>query len=105
LCIGARRAEQVFDVVLRVAAGGQDGDTLPAEEDVFVESVSRGIGFGEDFAAGRKIKTRTLEKSQGMRHPLIILYSTRLDRREFGRFVIASSGPPAPPNAACAALS
>ncbi|HEY6385457.1 MAG TPA: hypothetical protein VIX91_07225 [Candidatus Acidoferrum sp.] len=47
----AARAEQIFDVILRVAAGGKDGDAFSGEEDVLVESVSGAIGFSEDFAA------------------------------------------------------
>ncbi len=60
---GARGPEQVFDVVLRIAAGGKDGDALAAEEHVFGGGVSGAVGLGEDFAAGRKVKTRTLHKN------------------------------------------
>ena len=45
-------AEEVFRVVFGIAASGEHGDALAAKENVFVQGVARGIGFGEDFAAG-----------------------------------------------------
>jgi len=49
---GARGAEQVFDIVLRIASGGKDGHALAAEKKVFREGVPGSAGLGEDLAAG-----------------------------------------------------
>jgi hypothetical protein len=45
-------AEEVFDIILRAAAGGKHSDAFACEENVFVKSGAGRIGFGEDFAAG-----------------------------------------------------
>ena len=47
-----RRAEKVLEVVLGVAACGEDGDALAGKENVFVEGVARSVSLAEDFAAG-----------------------------------------------------
>ena len=47
----ARTAEHIFYIVERVAARGQHGDALAAEEDVFRRGVAGAVGFGEDVPA------------------------------------------------------
>lgn len=47
----ARSAEQVFHIILGVAACGKHRDTPAAKEDVFVESVSVLVSLCQDFAA------------------------------------------------------
>lgn len=47
----ARSAEEIFDIIDGGAAGGEHGDALAAEEDVFVLGVASGVGFGEDVGA------------------------------------------------------
>ena len=46
----ARAAQEVFHVVLRIAAGGEDGDGLAAEEDIFGGGVAGGIRLGQNVA-------------------------------------------------------
>src|SRR5712692_11686283 len=48
----AGSAEQIFDIINRIAADGEHGNALAAEEDVFVDRVPASISFGEDVAAG-----------------------------------------------------
>ncbi len=48
----AGSAQKIFDIVDRSAGGGERGNALAAEEDVFGGGVAGGVGFGEDVAAG-----------------------------------------------------
>src|SRR5258708_2889620 len=45
-------AKEIFDVIERSAARGNLRDALASEEYVFGGGVARGVGFGEDVAAG-----------------------------------------------------
>src|SRR5690242_13416803 len=44
--------QALFEAAVGRVIAGHHGDTLAAEEDEFVLGIAKGVGFGEDFAAG-----------------------------------------------------